>query len=81
MDAHDQYCIPAEFDYPSPDTPTHLDQANAHNTCIMSCQPRLEVGDASVVVNSDGLLQDKAMNIVLEPDQNPETLDKYSQTV
>jgi hypothetical protein len=78
MRTTNQHCIPADVWSPSQESPTDLEQANAHNTFLLSCRPRLEVGDASVVVDSDGLLQEKAMDVVPEPDQNPQTLDKYS---
>jgi hypothetical protein len=55
-----------------------LEDPTPDNTFLMSCHPSLTAGDASVLVDSEGVLQEKARDVVPDPDQTPSTLEKYS---
>lgn len=58
-------------------TPEDFEDVNERNTLMISCNPKLKVGDASVIVNADGLLQTEARDHVPETDQTSEALKKY----
>jgi hypothetical protein len=47
------------------------------NTLLMSCRPKLTVGNASVLVDSAGVLQEEATQLVAEADQSSRALDRY----
>jgi hypothetical protein len=62
---------PAKYNTPPPG----FEEANARNTFFLSCQPSIVVGDATIVVNSAGLLLEKPEDRV--PDADPEALESY----
>jgi hypothetical protein len=49
----------------------------ARNTFFMSCRPKLTIGTASVLVDSAGVLQQEATQLIAEADQSAQALDKY----
>lgn len=55
--------------------PFGFEEANAQNTFFMSCQPTVQVGDATILVNSAGLLLEKPQNVI--PDTDPAAPEKY----
>ncbi|KAH7411656.1 hypothetical protein DE146DRAFT_248746 [Phaeosphaeria sp. MPI-PUGE-AT-0046c] len=55
--------------------PTGFEEANAQNTFFMSCQPTVEIGDATILVNSAGLLLREAEDVAPDADQG--ALNKY----
>jgi hypothetical protein len=54
-----------------------FERPDAQNTLLMSCQPKLTVGNASVIVDSAGVLQREATELVAEADQSSQALEKY----
>jgi len=52
-------------------------QANEHTLALMRCQPKLQVGDATVRVDAAGVLQEPAKDIQLDSDQSYTALSKY----
>ncbi|KAJ4983537.1 hypothetical protein SVAN01_10953 [Stagonosporopsis vannaccii] len=58
-------------------TPEPLPQANEHTIALMSCQPKIHVGDATVRVDEAGVLQEPATDVQLDPDQSYTALSKY----
>ncbi|KAH7402575.1 hypothetical protein BKA66DRAFT_564486 [Pyrenochaeta sp. MPI-SDFR-AT-0127] len=72
-----RYC-----DLPSPKDPKAsylegFEDAASNNTFFMLCQPEIRIGDATVVVDSAGVLQKRATDRTAEQDQTPQALDKY----
>lgn len=55
-----------------------FEQARSNNTLVLACRPRLVIGEADVHVDSDGILQSRATNQTLDPDQSVEALSKYT---
>jgi hypothetical protein len=54
-----------------------FERPDAQNTLLMSCRPKLSVGNASVIVDSAGVLQQEATQLVAEAGQSSQALDKY----
>jgi hypothetical protein len=61
---------------PKPYFPGFEDSAS-NNTFIMLCQPGIRVGDATVLVDKSGVLKEPAKDLIADPDQSPQALDKY----
>ncbi|OAL51004.1 hypothetical protein IQ07DRAFT_672697 [Pyrenochaeta sp. DS3sAY3a] len=59
------------------DPPEDFEDVDENNTLMISCQPKLTVGDATVIVDANGLLQVKAKDHVPEINQTPKALQKY----
>ncbi|XPS69976.1 hypothetical protein M3J09_002222 [Ascochyta lentis] len=57
--------------------PKDFEEANSNNTFLMTCQPTISIGDADVHVDSDGVLQSKASNLIPDVDQSTEAVAKY----
>ena len=57
--------------------PLGFEDASFNNTFLMLCQPELRIGDATVRVDATGVLQEKATNLTLEENQEPEALEDY----
>jgi hypothetical protein len=47
------------------------------NTLLMNCRPKLTVGNASILVDSAGVLQEEATLLVPDADQSAGALDRY----
>jgi hypothetical protein len=77
MRTTNQNCIPIGANMTEVES-DDLEDPTADNTFLMSCHPSLTVGDASVLVDSKGVLQEQARDVVLDPDQTLKALDKYS---
>ena len=77
MRTTNQNCIPVDANITEVES-DDLEDPTADNTFLMSCHPSLTVGDASVLVDSDGVLQEQARDVVPDPDQTTKALDKYS---
>jgi hypothetical protein len=81
MQATQQYCdVPFPEYYPanlSKASWEGFEDAASNNTFLMLCQPRWQIGDATVVVSSTGVLQEPAKNLTADQDQDPQALDKY----
>jgi hypothetical protein len=54
-----------------------FEDAAANNTFLMLCQPEMRIGNATVLVSSTGILQERAIDLTPDPDQAPQALDKY----
>ena len=53
-------------------------EASSDNTFLVSCQPRLLVGEADIHVDSNGVLQSRATNRSFDAEQSAEVLSKYT---
>jgi hypothetical protein len=60
--------------------PLGSEEAQPNNTFLMSCQPRLMVGNATIMVNSAGVLQSKATNVSHHSDMSVQSQDAYVPT-
>jgi hypothetical protein len=71
-------CAKMVANYPSP--PLGSEEAQPNNTFLMSCQPRLMIGNATIMVNSAGVLQSKATNVSHYSDISVQSQDAYVPT-
>jgi hypothetical protein len=62
------------------DEPIEFDEEKPNNTFLMSCQPRLTIGNATIIVNSAGVLQNKVTNFSHNSDQSIQAQDVYFPT-
>lgn len=54
-----------------------FEDANSNNTMFIACQPRINIGEATVVVNSAGVLQEPAKDHTPLPNQSAEAISHY----
>jgi hypothetical protein len=55
-----------------------FEQARSNNTFLIACRPKLVVGEADIHVDRNGVLQSRATNRTLDPDQSLEALSRYT---
>jgi hypothetical protein len=60
--------------------PSYWEDAHPNNTFLLSCQPKLTIGNATVLVDSAGILQQKAVHLSPRPDQSTQAQDPYFST-
>jgi len=54
-----------------------FEDAASNNTFLMLCQPEIQVGDATVIVDKTGVLTEPARDLAPDQDQSSQALDKY----
>ena len=77
MRATQRYCDrtpPADFEAPSFGG---FEDATSKNNFFMLCQPEIRIGEATVLVGSDGVLKERAREFTVDNDQSPQALDQY----
>ncbi|KAI4671168.1 uncharacterized protein J4E88_009201 [Alternaria novae-zelandiae] len=54
-----------------------FEDAASNNTFLMLCQPEIQVGEATVLVDKTGNLKEPARDLAPDQDQSSQALDKY----
>lgn len=71
-----QWNCPQQED-PERAPPPGFEDASSNNTLLLTCQPSVHIGSATLTVDSSGLLQGPASDLIAYIDQSPEALEGY----
>jgi hypothetical protein len=82
MRTNQRYCDLPLPSLPLPNNPndSHMkgfEDATSNNTFVMLCQPELRIGDATVLVDTAGVLQKPVTDLTPDQNQDPQALEKY----
>jgi hypothetical protein len=73
-----QYCDPSfHSEHGKSKAPLGFEDAASNNTFLMVCQPEIRIGDATVSVDSTGVLTEPATNITAVDNPDFQAIDEY----